>query len=83
MNNLIHVTPSMAASTIIVGSFLAGIFIGIISGIIIGIKIQRSREPGDRQRARWFINKYEEAEREKGYLQARLNIIKQAVMEEI
>lgn len=49
----------------------------------LGRKWEERNQAAAHTKARWFMNKYAEAEREKGDLQARLTIIKQAVLEEI
>ena len=65
--------------------YIAGgvLLLGLVVTFTLGRKWESLHEGNVRLKLRWFINKYEEAEREKGCLLARMNIIRQALGEEL
>ena len=62
---------------------MVAILVLLIVFFFLGRKWEERNQSAAHMTARWFKNKYAEAERENGFLQARLNIIKQAVLEEV
>lgn len=81
MTELLSTTAILTVLNITIA--IAIFMVLLIVSFILGKTWERRNQSAAHMTARWFKNKYAEAERENGLLHARLNIIKQAVSEEI